>query len=147
VSDVGWALDVGRVPLPEAPVGRGARWTWSREGDVEGLALSQVWTATLVAREGSTWVVDLTLAASLGDAATDEFRVESLVLGASGTVWIDRRRPLPEAAELTLHADLVFTVDDSAAQPGTLDSKVVIASRPSPLAGPPVSVAAPPEER
>lgn len=146
VSDVGWALEVARVPLPDEPVARGARWTWRREGAVEGLALTQAWSATLVGRKGPTWVVDVALAASLDDAATDEVRIESLSLGAEGTVWIDRRRPLPAAAELSLHADLVFAVDGSAAQPGTLDTKVVIASRPSPGGAPPVSVPALPEE-
>lgn len=145
VADVAWALGLSRVPFPEEKVGLGASWTWLRASDLEGLAIEERWTATLARRDRRGVVVKLAVTATGEPSTIGAYTVERLQLSGTGTVWIHPDRPLPTGADLTVQATLALAWEEDdgpRVAEGTLDSHVVLASRPSPAS---VSAATPQE--
>src|SRR5690606_10332353 len=61
LGDVGWALTTTAIPLPEARVGVGARWSWSRDAVEQGVPVTQRFQARLVERRGRRLKVALTV--------------------------------------------------------------------------------------
>lgn len=125
-ADLVWSLGATAVPLPTERVGPGARWSWTREEGDAGVALSQTWTATLIARTGRQAQVDVVLT---GDAPDRE----GVSLSGGGTVWLDLTRPLARAADLALRIEIdVPQPDGQPEASAALIARVVVATREAP---------------
>ncbi|MCB9681720.1 MAG: hypothetical protein H6733_09635 [Alphaproteobacteria bacterium] len=129
-GDAGWALGLVTVPLPDAPVGRGASWTWTRPALEMGVPVDQEMTATLVQRKGDRVVLDLTVAMrASGDAEGMQVTLDA---DGTGRVWLDLARPLVSAASLSLNGGLAGGWTDDAGDhtlQGSFHVDLAVASR------------------
>lgn len=110
IGDVGWALKLIRLPLPEVRVGRGATWTWTVQGVEQGTPLIQTFTATLVQRRGRQARVTVALSWTSPPVADPEVEIVDTLQGTGeAQFWLDTRRALPSA--VTVHVDGALTSD------------------------------------
>lgn len=138
IGDVGWALKLIRLPLPEVRVGRGASWTWTVEGVEQGTPLIQTFTATLLRRRGKRAEVKVSLSWTSPPVEDPEIEiVDTLQATGDAQFWLDTRRALPSA--VTLHVSGQLTSDWEALDEeqnkvakhidGTFDVDLTVATR------------------
>lgn len=97
-----------QVPLPQAEVGVGARWSVESVVEQDGLPLRQRATFTLREREASRVRVGIELEQSLEpDAARGAQPIESLTAHGVAEVEFDLQEVGPRHAELTTNASIV----------------------------------------
>ncbi|MCB9665989.1 MAG: hypothetical protein H6732_17920 [Alphaproteobacteria bacterium] len=133
VADVAWSLDLVSVPLPEERVGRGARWRVQRPATEQGIAVTQEATYEVLRVKGTEVVLGLSLTLHTApDALLDEARVEGFEATGEGTLWLDLRRPLARAADLSLDGSIVVTwIDEDVPHrvDGTFHTRLQLATR------------------
>lgn len=133
VADLGWSLQLARVPLPEQAVGVGGTWTWTRAAEVEGVAVTERWQATLEARKGRRALVAVRMEAdATAGLEVGGIVVEALALGVTGRVWVDSRLAVPQAAELDVTGGLTLSWTEAEGPrriQGALDGTVTVVAR------------------
>lgn len=102
------------VSFPEDDIGVGAAWT-IRQQVMSGIALDQITTATLTARDGNLLTVDLQMTQTPQSSVWElpnnagSLHVDSYVLQGSGTITVDLGLPLPVAGTLTVGGDQAYS--------------------------------------
>lgn len=95
------------VAFPDQPIGVGAVWT-IRQQVMSAVALDQLTTATLVARDGDRLTVDVRVVQNPKSPVFElpngagTLNVDSYALQGSGTVVVDLRSPLPVEGSVTV---------------------------------------------
>jgi len=134
------------APLPDAPVGVGARWEVISRVASSGADLVQQSFFTLKERKDSMVTLDITMQQF---AATDRITVPSMTSGAaahlrsfksngSGTNWLNIKDPAPESGKMNTTSNMELALDLLGGRPGAPPDKTnvdvelgVIYSRPA----------------
>lgn len=102
------------VSFPVDEIGIGAAWTIQQQV-MSGIALNQVTTASLAARDGNRLTVDLQMTQTPQSSVWElpnnagSLHVDSYVLQGSGTITVDLGLPLPVAGALTVGGDQAYS--------------------------------------
>lgn len=133
VSDAVWAVEALTVPLPDAPVGVGARWSWAREAEEGGVRLTEQVQAELVQFKRGVAVVQLRSTGGSDATLVDGMPISGVRLTSTATVWIDPARPPVTAAKLDLTATLWLPATESMPdQTATATTHLDVATRDRP---------------
>jgi hypothetical protein len=120
------------APLPEEPVGVGAKWETTIKLQQNGLELQQVGTNELVALDGNTITLDLgvkqTAAPQTIEKDGTKVELKSYTGSGGGHTTIDLTQLVPSKAEVSMKADMQMGAGDQDLGM-SLDLKIGITSR------------------
>ena len=133
------SLSILEVPLPDEPVGPGAKWEMNRRVNAQGIKLDQTQTFELVSIEGEQLTLKSTLSQRAGSQKISSpnmpsAKVDLNSLKANGTVniTVDQTRFLPVAGNSAVHTETVMAMGAAAQKQAvtiTLDMDLSLESK------------------